>query len=445
MNYHQLSKISEQDSLKPFEIASLISQASQEEKQDIFGRLPPHLAVKVFEFLPLNEQKSIINSLEPSKAAVILQEMSPDDRTAFLEELPNSSVNELLKLLSTEERTLALTLLGYPKDSVGRLMTTDYLAVKGDWTVQQVLDYVRKHGRDSETINVIYVIDDKGKLIDDVRIREFLLAPLETKVKDLLDERFVSLSVNDCDEVAVKIFSQYNRVALPVTDNQGTLIGIVTVDDVLNLINEENTEDIQRIGGTEALEEPYLQISFLSLMRKRAGWLVLLFLGELFTATALGYFEDEISKAVVLALFIPLIISSGGNSGSQTSTLIIRALTIGEVTLRDWWRVMRREVFSGLFLGTLLGTIGFLRITLWSAFSNIYGPYWLLVAFTVFFTLIGVVLWGTLSGAMLPLILKKMKFDPAVSSAPLVATLVDVTGIIIYFITASIILRGTLL
>ncbi len=431
--------------MRPAEIADLISHSPNEDQLALFELVPPEIAVQVFEFLSFAAQKFIMNSLPPEKSAVILREMSPDDRTAFFDGLPQASINALLKLLPTDERAIALSLLGYPKNSVGRLMTTDYLAVKMEWTVAQALDFVRKHGKDSETINVIYVVDDQGKLIDDFRIRELLLAPLESKIKDLADHRFVSLSVNDDDEVAIKVFSREDRVALPVTDSHGTLIGIVTVDDILHLMTKETTEDIQKIGGTSALEFPYMQTSFLQLMQKRASWLVLLFLGELFTATAMGFFEAEIAKAVVLALFLPLIISSGGNSGSQASTLIIRALAVGEITLRDWWKIIRKEIFSGIFLGTILGCIGFLRITLWSAFSNIYGPHWLTVAATIFSSLIGVVLWGTVTGAMLPLLLKKFGFDPATASAPLVATLVDVTGIVIYFLTASIIMNGTLL
>ncbi|KAF3361682.1 Magnesium transporter MgtE [Chlamydiales bacterium STE3] len=432
-------------SLRPVEIADLISQTTKDDQLAIFRSLSPHTAVSVFEFLPWKIQKFLTISLEPEKTAEILSEMSQDDRTAFFEGLPNAAVNELLHLLPFQERVAALTLLGCPENSVGRLMTTDYIAVKLDWSVQQVLDYIRQYGRDSETINVIYVIDDKGKLIDDIRIREFLFAPLDYKVQDLIDRQFVALSVNDDDEEAIKVFSREDRVALPVTDKQGILIGIVTIDDILDLMAEEDTQDIQKIGGTEALEYPYMQTPFFSLMRKRASWLVILFLGELLTATTMGYFQEEISQAVVLALFLPLIISSGGNSGSQASTLIIRALVIGEVKLRDWWKIMRREILSGLFLGAMLGAVGFLRISLWSAFSTIYGPHWLLVATTVSISIIGVVLWGTLSGAMLPLILKRLGFDPAAASAPLVATLVDVTGIIIYFITGAFILQGTLL
>lgn len=429
----------------PHDIVDLIEQLPQEKYFILFSILEPKLAARTFEYLPLRTQKEIIHYLSSEKAANLLNELSPDDRTTFLEELPQSTVNELLKLLSTQERSLTLKLLGYPENSVGRLMTTDYLAVKMDWTVQRVLDHIRENGRDSETINVIYVIDDEGKLIDDLRIREFLLVPVNYRVSDLADRKFVSLSVNDDDEKAIQMFRKYNRVALPVTDAKGTLLGIVTIDDILNLTEQEFTEDIQKIGGSEALDEPYMEMSFLKLMRKRAGWLVILFVGEMLTATAMGYFEKEIARAVVLALFVPLIISSGGNSGSQASTIIIRSLALGEIKLTDWWRIMRREVFSGLFLGSMLGIIGFLRISIWSLFTNLYGPHWLLVAVTVCFALIDVVMWGTLSGSMLPLILKRLGADPAASSAPFVATLVDVTGLIIYFSIAIVILQGTLL
>jgi magnesium transporter len=431
--------------LQPIELADMLVQLPLQEQEIFFNELSTGQAVQTFEFLPFPVQRELIHVLHPEQTAHLLKEMSPDDRTAFLEELPQAAVNELLKLLPLEERILALTLLGYPKDSVGRLMTTDYIAVTNEWTVQQILDYVREHGQDSETINVIYIIDEHGHLIDDIRIKELLFAPVNTQLKDLTDNRFISLSVSDTDEEAIQVFSRYNRAALPVTDGQGQLIGIVTIDDILNLVNEENTREIQQIGGSEALDAPYMQTPFLSLMKKRGSWLIILFIGEMFTTTAMGFFEEEISKAVILAIFLPLIISSGGNSGSQASTLIIRALSIGEVTIKDWWKIMKRELFSGLFLGSLLGLIGFFRISIWSFFTPIYGPHWILVGWTIFFSLMGVVLWGTLMGAMAPLILRRIGFDPAVASAPLVATLVDVTGILIYFFTSIIILKGTLL
>ncbi len=427
------------------QIAKLIVNAKQDEQVAIFNTLTKEASVQVFEFLPFSTQASLTKLLPPDQTAYILQKMAPDDRTAFFDKLPKATENALLQTLPQDERAVALTLLGYPKNSVGRLMTTDYLAIKNYWTVEQVLKFVREYGHDSETLGVLYVIDDQGKLIDDIRIQEILLAQPTSKIKEISDGRFTSLFVFEKDEDAIKVFLKEEKAALPVTDKEGVLIGIVTMDDILELITQEDTEEIQRIGGTEALDSPYMQTPFFTLMQKRGSWLVILFLGELLTASAMGFFEEQISKAVVLALFLPLIISSGGNSGSQASTLIVRALSIGEISLKDWWKILRRELVSGLFLGTLLGSIGFLRICLWSRFSNIYGPHWLIVATTIFASLIGIVLWGTLSGAMLPLILRRFGLDPAVASAPLVATLVDVTGIIIYFTTASIIMHGTLL
>ena len=296
-----------------------------------------------------------------------------------------------------------MTLLGYPERSVGRLMTPHYVAVREDWTVREVLDYIRAHGQDSETLNVIYVVDEQGLLIDDIRIRELLLAPLDNRIADLMDRRFVALKATDDQEAAVGVFRQYDRTALPVTDTAGMLIGIVTIDDILDVAEATTTREIQRIGGSEAFDEPYIEIAFGKMIRKRAGWLTALFLGEMLTATAMGVFEAEIAKAVVLALFVPLIISSGGNSGSQAATLVIRALALGEVGVRDWWRVMRRELLAGLTLGAILGSIGFLRISIWSAFSDIYGPHSLLIALTVAISLVGIVLWGTLTGSLLPL------------------------------------------
>lgn len=403
------------------------------------------MATDTFEHLEVDTQEGLLRAMGNEEAAAILNDMSPDDRTALLEELPGTSAKRLIQLLSAEERKLAQTLLGYPENSVGRLMTPDYIAVKPDWTISETLDYIRKNAADSETLNIIYVIDNKGKLIDDIRIREIILAGLEKKISDLMDENFIALNVHDDQEKAVDIFKKYDRIAFPVTDNYGVLIGIVTVDDVLDVAEEEATEDIQKIAGVSALEEPYSTIPLLRMIKKRAGWLSVLFLGEMLTASAMGFFEDEIAKAVVLALFVPLIISSGGNSGSQAATLVIRAMAVGEITLKDWWHIMRREILSGLVLGSILATIGFLRISLWEYFSNIYGEHWILIALTVSFSLIGVVLWGTFSGSMLPFVLKKLGLDPATSSAPFVATLVDVTGLIIYFTVAIILLSGTLL
>ena len=425
--------------------AAVLTDLVIEDQVVVFRVLPRKDAAAVFEYLSHEDQEALLKAMAQEDIAALLNNMAPDDRTMFLEELPATATRQLLSLLTPAERAVAVTLLGYPEDSIGRLMTPEYVGVREHWTVREVLDYIREHGQDSETLNVVYVVDEQGLLIDDIRIRELLLNALDKPLSDLMDRRFVALKATDDQATAVAAFRAYDRSALPVTDTAGMLIGIVTIDDVLDVAEAEATKDIQRIGGSEALDEPYMDVGFASMIRKRAGWLTALFLGEMLTASAMGAFEHEISKAVVLALFVPLIISSGGNSGSQASTLVIRALALGEVGLRDWWRVIRREIFAGLALGAILGSIGFLRITLTSAFLDVYGPHSLLVAITVGISLVGIVLWGTLIGSLLPFILRRLGFDPATSSAPFVATLVDVTGLVIYFSVALVILRGTLL
>ncbi len=429
----------------PPDLAELLDEAPVEDEVVLFRILPRKLAAETFAYLTPRQQERLLKAMAKEEVTTILNSMPDDDRTLLLEEMPAGATKQLLALLTPEESAAALKQLGYPEGTIGRLMTPHYVAVREEWTVQYVLDYIREHGQDSETLSMIYVVDEKGVLIDDIRIRNFLLAPLTAKVSDIMDYRYVALKAADSQQSAVQIFKEQDRKALPVTDSAGELIGIVTIDDVLNVAEEAATREIQKIGGSEALDEPYMQISFADLVKKRAGWLIILFVGEMLTATAMGFFEKEIERAVVLALFIPLIISSGGNSGSQASTLVIRALALGEVELHEWWRVARRELCSGLALGGILGTIGFFRVSIWSLFSNIYGPHWLLVALTVGLALIGIVLWGTLAGSMLPFILRRLGFDPATSSAPFVATLVDVTGLVIYFSVALVILRGALL
>lgn len=431
---------------EPTDIVQVINDlGDNEEKEFIFSQVPEEKAPQVFEFLDLSLQETFLEVLPIETIRPILNAISPDDRTALFEELPAAKVTQMLSLLTPEERAVSLNLLGYPEQSIGRLMTPDYIAVKQEWTVQEVLNYIRKHGQDKETLNVVYVVDEKGFLVDDIKVREFLLASPSTKVSDLMDEKFTFLTTLQDQEEAVNVFRKLNRVALPVTDIRGVLVGIVTIDDVLTVANEEDTEDIQKFGGTEALEEPYLNVSLFQMVKKRATWLVILFIGEMFTATAMGFFEDELKKALVLSLFIPLIISSGGNSGSQAATLIIRAMALGEVRIKDWWRVMRKEIFSGLSLGLILGFIGFIRVVLWASFSEMYGPHWLLIALVVGFTLVGVVMWGSLAGSMLPILLKRLGADPATSSAPFIATLVDVTGLVIYFGVALSLLSGVML
>jgi len=427
------------------DVADLINEFPEQEGY-IISHMSIHRAASVFKILDLSAQKHIIRELPPFKTAELLNVLSPDDRTDFLEELPSNAVRELIKLLDPEERKTTLSLLGYPEDSIGRLMTPDYVYVYPQNTVEEVFATIRKHGKDSETINVIYVINEKGELLDDIRIRDFILSQPHKKVADLMDNRVTSLNAYDDQEKASEIFKKENRVALPVVSQSNKLLGIVTIDDMLWVAEEEFSEDMQKMGGTEALEQPYLEIPLFKLFQKRIVWLIVLFLGEMLTATAMGYFQDEIAKAVVLALFVPLIISSGGNSGSQASTLVIQAMAVGEITISDWWRVLKREIISGILLGTALGIIGFLRVVLWSqVFPDVYGMHYVEIGLVVGISLIGVVLWGTLSGSMLPIFLKRLGADPAVSSAPFVATLVDVTGLVIYFFTAFLFLKGLLL
>jgi magnesium transporter len=432
------------------DVAELIYD-NEDKEIDIFLFLSMHRALALFKILEHPTQKRIIKNLPPTKSAEILNEMQPDDRTSFFEDLPNEVVRELIKTLVPEERKITLSLLGYPENSVGRLMTPDYVYVYEYNTVAEVLNIIRSVGKNTETIDVVYVINKHGELLDDLRIREFILASPDTKVSEMMDGRFIELNVNDDQETASEVFKMNNRVALPVVDDYNVLLGIVTIDDVLWVAAEEFSEDVQKIGGAEALDQPYLETPFFELVKKRVGWLTILFFGEMLTATAMTFYNEEMAKVIILTNFIPLIISTGGNSGTQASTLIIQAMALGEVKIADWWRVMRREILSGLLLGAILGCIGFHRISLWSflmhhgIMTDIYGIHWVKIGFTVFLSLTGVVLWGSLIGSMLPLLLKRLGADPASSSAPFVATLVDVTGLIIFFNVALLILRGTLL
>ena len=405
-------------------------------------------AKETFKHLSHDQREEIIDGLAAhiDKMTDLLNDLDPDDRTAFFEELPGEVSQRLVQMLSQEEREVAMRLLGYPEDSIGRLMTPEYVAVRPYFTVAQALEHIRRYGRDSETLDVIYVVDEHWKLIDDIRIKEVILASPARNVSEITDNRFVALRAEDDQEVAVRAFQDNNRTALPVIGGDGTLLGIVTVDDVMNVAEQESTEDFQKFGGTEGLNLSYTRTPLAEMVRKRAGWLVILFFGEMLTASAMGYFDDEIARAVVLALFVPLIISSGGNSGSQAASLIIRSLALGELKLRNWWYVMRKEIFSGLILGAILGIIGFVRIFIWQeAGLYDYGTHWPWIAASVSVSLVFIVLWGTLSGSMIPFILKKCGLDPATASAPFVATLVDVTGLIIYFSIAALFLTGKIL
>jgi len=439
-------------------LQAIVEVMSAEDLADLCGELPPplqavffekipaELSVETFPHLDLGLQKEVLGTLSNSRVTEIVNEMEPDDRTALLESMPLEVTRQLLSFLTPKEKAIAQKLLDFPEDSVGRLMTPDFLAVKQDWNVQRCLDYIRQHGEDKETLNDIYVVDDVGRLVNDVPIREFLLSPPHEPVRELMEEGYTALHAEDHHEEAIAAFKKYSqRTGLPVVDGQGFLLGIVTIDDILHLEEKEATEDIQKLGGAGALDEPYLDYGLWEMMLKRAPALVVLFVGEMLTASAMSHFEGAIAHAVVLALFIPLIISSGGNAGSQAASLVIRAIALGEVRFTDFWRVFRKELALGAVMGLFLASLGFLRVGIFGFFLEQYGPHWPSLGLSVFLAIVGVVAWGTLVGALMPILLKRMKLDPATSSTPFVATFVDVTGILIYFSIALTILRGKIL
>ncbi|HTL29972.1 MAG TPA: magnesium transporter [Tepidisphaeraceae bacterium] len=507
--------------LDPSDIAELIIDLPAENEGIIFRVLPREKAADVFEYLPRDKQRELLKSLSSATVKTILDEMNPDDRQRLFDTLPAEVTRQLLDTLSPEELKAARELLGYPKGTVGRYMTPEYVALPPDITAQEALDLIRRMGRGKETLNIVYLINEKGQLLEDLRLGSLVLADPEMMIGDIEDRPMVAVNASDSADNTVQLFEQYDRAALPVIDGDRHLLGIITHDDVLEFAEQRATEEIQKLGGTEALDKPYFTVTFWEMVKKRGGWLAILFLGEMLTATAMGYFESAIERAAVVALFVPLIISSGGNSGSQGTSIIIRALALKELRLRDWWRVFGRELRTGLALGIFLGAIGLLRITAWQGLSQVpvvggffqthgaqdeqripdnmrmvtadvelkhdvnlpaftlpagaqinkgmlvpketslpddvpsrlrsyarptaYGQHWFLIGATVFVALIGVVTWGSLAGSMLPFMLRRIGFDPASASAPFVATLVDVTGLIIYFSVAMLILRGTLL
>ncbi len=430
---------------EPVELADLVSDLREESRVVVFRLLPKDVAAETFSYCELDTQQELLHDMAREEVGALLNDMSPDDRTQLFEDLPGNVVSELINSLSAEERSVALALLNWPEESIGRLMTPDYVIVKKHWSVQQALDHIRNYGKDSETLNHLYVTEH-GTLIDDIHIREVLLARPNALIADIMDNKVESLLATDDQETAVLAFKRLDRFALPVVDIDNKLLGIVTLDDVLDVAEEQATEEMQRFGAVEALDDPYIDVPIFELIRKRATWLVVLFLGGFLTATAMSAFEATIEGAVILALFLPLIISSGGNSGSQAATLIVRALALGEVTLGDWWRIMRREITAGFLLGILLGVLGFSRIMIGEALNGQYDssvtPF---VATVIFISLVGIVMAGTIAGSMLPLLMKRLGFDPAASSAPFVATFSDVTGIVIYFTIATLLLRGILL
>ena len=501
------------EELDPPDVAEMIEDLPAEIDGMIFRSLPRDRAAAVFSYLSLEHQEALIQTLSSDQSNAILSDMTPDDRARMLHELPAEVTRRLILTLSPAELKKTRDLLGYAPNTAGRFMTPDYATVDPDSTAAEAIEHIRRTGRGKETLAVVYLVDRDGRLVEDLRLGSLVMANPATRVRDIDDRNLVSITASEPIDELVQTFEKYDRVALPVIDDDGMMLGIVTVDDILEVAQKRATTEIQKIGGSEALDAPYFDVGFWSMVKKRGGWLAILFVGEMLTATAMGYFESEIEKAAVVALFVPLIISSGGNSGSQGTSLLIRSLALGEVKLKDWWRVLGRELRTGLALGLFLGVIGLARIGAWQGLSHAphvgqffrtqagalpegaaagsallekdvvlssvvslpagtviskgtaippganvppevagvhpestaYGRYWLRIGFTVLFALIGVITWGSVAGSMLPFILRGLGFDPATSSAPFVATLVDVTGLIIYFTTAEIILRGTLL
>ena len=420
-------------------------ELSQDARVKAFNALPRAETDDFFLQLGARDQAELIFLLPEAERRIWLRLLAPDDAADLFQNISSEQRESLLGLLDDPTRREVNALMAYKEDVAGGRMSPRFARLRPEMTADEALAYLRHQAAQVETIYYAYALDLEQHLEGVISLRDLFSSDRTKTVRDLMRTRFI-FATEDMDQEAVaKIFSQHHLLAIPVLDRNQLMKGIVTVDDIVAVVQEEASEDIQKVGGMEALDGPYLEVTFWNMVKKRAGWLAVLFLGEMLTATAMGYFEDEISKAVVLALFLPLIISSGGNSGSQATTLVIRAMALGEVRLRDWWRVIRREVFVGLALGLVLAVIGMARILVWQAVKGTYGAHYLLIALTISCSLIGVVLFGSIAGSMLPFVLRRVGLDPASASAPFVATLVDVTGLVIYFSVASVILRGTLL
>ncbi len=414
-----------------------------EERLAGFRLLPREEAEDFFLELSTRGQASVLEGMPPRERRAWFRLLPPDDITDLLVEFPPEERGELCSQLDDSTRREVNALLAYAEDEAGGLMNPRFARVRPEMTVEEAIRYVRRQAQEKlETIYYVYVLDGEQRLLGVVSFRELLLAPGDKLVRETMHQDVITVPEEMDQEAVARIIAQYDILAVPVVDSERRVKGIVTVDDVVDVVETEATEDIQKMGGTAALDAPYLQTTVAQMIKKRAGWLAVLFVGELFTASAMGRYQDELQHALVLSLFIPLIISSGGNSGSQASTLVIRAMALDQVRLRDWWRIVRRELLSGVCLGVILALIGVVRILVWQEFFHSYGDHFELVAITVGLSLVGVVTWGTLTGALLPLVLRALRFDPASASAPFVATLVDVFGLVIYFNIAQILLIG---
>lgn len=430
----------------PADIAEELAVLDPKERILNFLKLSGEQQSEVFTHFDTADQHDVLDSLGDKKIQELIENLAPDDRTQLFTDFSDDLIRIMMNYLKPDDRKEALTLLGYEPDSIGRSMTPDYIRARPHWTVKKVLDHIKRYGEKAETLNFVYVVDENNKLIDDLRIGQLLMVDDETEITELMDYSFVSITSTQKLEKGLKIFEKYEREALPIITEQGTLVGIVTFDDIIEKMEERDTEDIHKFGGSEGLELSYTDTGLFEMVRKRAGWLVILFIGEMLTASAMGFYESELEQAVVLGLFIPLIISSGGNSGSQAASLIIRSMALKEIRLEDWWYVAKKEILSGFLLGLILGIIGFIRIVIWNETGIYdYGEYWVWIGLTITVSLTAIVLWGSLSGALIPFVLRKVGLDPATASAPFVATLVDVTGIIIYFSVAFMMLKGKLL
>jgi len=432
----------------PVDIAEILRALNDHERRaavDAMAAANPRLAMQVVAELGVDMGAALLASRPAREIVRLLQELAPDDAAALIDRFPEPLADEVREQMRGQQPSAEINeVLEQREGTAGRIMNPRVFALPEDATAAEAVNAIQQLGG-MEMSFYLYVIDERRHLVGVVSLRRLLLVPPQAKLKDIMTTDVISVGVDTPEEEVARKVSSYHLLAVPVVDAENKLVGTVTVDDVIEVIRDTTTEEFQKLGGVEALEEPYVRTPMLTLVKKRARWLVVLFIGEMLTATAMGYFEREIARAVVLALFVPLIVSSGGNSGSQAASLIIRALAVGEVTLRDWWRIMRREILSGLALGAILGGVGFIRVSIWGMFFDAYGAHWFLLALTVLIALVGVVLWGTIAGSMLPFVMKRFGADPATSSAPLVATLVDVTGLVIYFSVAATILRGTLL